>query len=101
MINPELVIIVLNVIIIFIAYFVVYPRFCGANEQKIIRNDLIATAVVLIVSGCLVWGQGVEFSLLLFSTNWFWFTLITYFIIELPVMIWYYKKHRVWPSDNN
>ena len=33
--------------------------------------------------------------LLLFSANWFWFTAIVYFVIEIPFFIWYRKKHNV------
>ena len=95
MLTPELTILTLNATVIAIAYLFIYPRFCGADLGKITKNDLIATAIILFIAGSLYWDSGVEFSLLLFSVNWFWFAFITGFIIELPVMIWYLKKHDV------
>ena len=55
--------------------------------------ELSIIAPVLV--GLKYWGTGYEFSLLLFSTNWFWFTFIVYGAIEVPFAIWYFKKHDV------
>ncbi|MEX0737748.1 MAG: hypothetical protein WD071_00240 [Pseudohongiella sp.] len=96
--NPEIMIIALNIFVISAAYFVVYPKFCGADGMKIANNDIAATGIVLIIAGSIFWGTGEQFSLILFSVNWFWFTFLTYLAIELPLMIWYFKKHDVWPS---
>jgi len=96
--NPELIIIGLNLVVIFIAYFVVYPKFCGSDGMKIAYNDLAASGIVLFVTGSIFWGTGEQLSLILFSVNWFWFTLLTYLIIEIPLMLWYFKKHDVWSS---
>jgi len=96
--SAELLIIGLNTAVVLLAYLVVYPAFCGANGWRIAANDLLATATVLIVSGLLFAGTGVSFSLLFFSTNWFWFTLLSYLTIETPLMFWYFNKHNVWES---
>jgi len=96
--HPEVIVLCLNVVIICIAYFIIYPKFCGSNGNKIVNNDLLASGVVLIVSGSVFWGTGQEFSMLFFSLNWFWFTLLTYGIMEIPLMLWYFKKHDVWSS---
>jgi len=96
--NPELLIIVMNVIVILFSYFVVYPKFCGSDGMKISTNDLAASGIVLLVAGSIFWGTGVQFNMFLFSVNWFWFTLLTYLIIEIPLMLWYFKKYDVWSS---
>lgn len=96
--SPELLLLSLNATVILAAYFIVYPKFCGANGWRIAANDLLATATVLVVSGLLFAGSGVSFSLLIFSTNWFWFTLLSYLVIETPLMFWYFNKHNVWES---
>jgi uncharacterized membrane protein len=85
-------------VVIGIAYFVIYPRFCRANGNKIAVNDLIATGLVLLVAGSLFWGTGQSFNMIIIKANWFWFTLITYAAIEIPLMIWYFNKHDVWSS---
>jgi hypothetical protein len=98
--RQELLIIIVNVVVICIAYFFVYPRFCGSDGNKIASNDLIATAIPLLIAGYNYWGTGVEFSLIVTTVNWFWFTLSSYFIIEIPLMLWYFKKNDVWKSFN-
>lgn len=85
-------------VVIAVAYLFVYPKFCGSDGKKIANNDLAASGIVLVVAGSIFWGSDEQFSLLLFSVNWFWFTLITYAAIEIPVLLWYFKKHDVWSS---
>lgn len=94
--HSELSILLLNCIVIALAYLFVYPRFCGSDGFKIAKNDIAATGIVLVIAGFRYWGSGVEFNLLITRVNWFWFTFITYGAIEIPVMMWYYKKHDVW-----
>ena len=96
--SPELLILTLNAIVVLLAYFVIYPKYCGANGNLIAVNDLIASAIVLVIAGSLFWGSNTEFNLILFSANWFWFTFITYGLIEVPFMLWYFRKHDVWSS---
>ncbi|MBC54260.1 MAG: hypothetical protein CMQ34_10560 [Gammaproteobacteria bacterium] len=93
-----MVILGLNAAVAALAYFFVYPKFCGANGWRIAANDLLATATVVIVSGVLYAGTGVAFNFLFFSTNWFWFALLSYLVIETPLMLWYFNKHDVWRS---
>jgi len=98
MFSSELIILCLNIIVILMAYFIIYPRFCGADGNKIAGNDLIATGIILLISGSIFCGTGEVFSLILFSVNWFWFTFLTYAAIEIPIMLWYFNKHDVWSS---
>jgi hypothetical protein len=96
--QPEFIILGTNIFIVLIAYFVVYPHFCGSNGNKISVNDLIATGLSLMVAGYLFYGTSTKFSLLIVDVNWFWFSLLTYFAMEMPLMIWYFNKHNVWDS---
>lgn len=96
--SPELIVLAINIIVILIAYFLVYPKYCGSDINKIAINDMLASGIPLLSAGTIFWGTGHEFSLLFFSVNWFWFTLLTYAIIEMPLMFWYAKKHNVWSS---
>jgi len=93
--QPELILLTLNFIIISIAYLWVYPKVAGANLHKITVNDLIASITSLVVAGSLFWGSGYAFNMILFEANWFWFTLISYLIIEIPFLIWYLKHYKV------
>jgi len=50
------------------------------------------------MAGYLFYGSDTKFSLLIVDVNWFWFSLLTYFAIEMPLMNWYFNKHNVWDS---
>jgi len=76
-------------------YLSIYPKIAGNNFNKLSLCGLCCYAFVFVLVGLKHWGSGYEFSLLLFSTNWFWFTFIVYGAIEVPFAIWYYKKHDV------
>ena len=76
-------------------YLSIYPKIAGNNFNKLSLCCLCCYAFVFVLVGLKHWGSGYEFSLLLFSTNWFWFTLIVYAAIEVPLAIWYFKKHGV------
>lgn len=93
--QPEIIILSLNFIIVCIGYLWVYPRVAGANLNKITLNDLIASITSLIVAGSLFWDSAYEFSLLFTSVNWFWFTLLTFLLIEIPFALWYLKRYKV------
>ena len=95
---PELLIITLNITIILIAYLLVYPKVAGSDGNKVASNDIIASCLSLLVAGSIFWNTGQVFNTILFDLNWFWFTIITYLILELPLMLWYYNKHNVWDS---
>ena len=93
--NNELLIIFINALIIFFGYFFIYPKYAGSNLKKLAFNDLIATFISLVISGSIFWGKETNFNALLFTTNWFWFSILTYLAIELPFMSWYMKKYGI------
>ena len=76
-------------------YLSIYPKIAGNNFNKLALCDFVCWSFVLVLVGLKHWGSGYEFSLLLFSTNWFWFTFIVYGAIEVLLAIWYCKKHDV------
>ena len=84
MILPELAIIILNFVIVLVAYFSVYPKLAGNNVNEIAIYDLIASGLALFIVGVKFWGSNYQFNLIVTDVNWFWFTLITYSVIELP-----------------
>lgn len=93
--NAELGIFSLNFIIVLVAYFLIYPKVAGSDINKISINDFFASVISLCIVGSVYWGTEQQFNALFMSVNWFWFTLITYAVIEIPFMIWYFKKHKV------
>lgn len=93
--SPELSIILLNLVIILVAYLSIYPKLSGNSLNKISFYDIFASGFALLVVGLNYWGSGYEFNLLISNTNWFWFTFVTYGTIEIPIMVWYFKKQKV------
>ena len=93
--TPELLVIAINLSLILISYLLVYPWFVGSNFDKLIINDLIVSSISLLISGSIFWGEEVNFNALLFTANWFWFSVLTYLIIEFPFMTRYMKKYAV------
>ena len=91
----ELSIIAPVLVVVVGGYLSIYPKIAGNNFNKLSLCSLCCYAFVFVLVGLKHWGSGYEFSLLLFSTNWFWFTVIVYTAIEVPFSIWYYKKHDV------
>ncbi|SVC27429.1 uncharacterized protein METZ01_LOCUS280283 [marine metagenome] len=91
----ELSIIAPVLVVVVGCYLSIYPKIAGNNLNKLALCDLGFSAFVYVLVGLKYWGTGYEFSLLLFSTNWFWFTVIVYYAIEIPYFIWYCKKYNV------
>ena len=89
--SAELSIILLNVVIILIAYVWVYPKLASKNINKVAALDCVSSCLALVIVANKYWGQGVEFNLIQFELNWFWFTLLSYSIIEIPIALWYFK----------
>ncbi|MFC3094906.1 hypothetical protein DRW07_17655 [Alteromonas sediminis] len=93
--SPEFAVIGLNICIVAVAYTSVFPVLAGKNVKKIALLDLIASVISLCIVGSVYWGNDFGFSLGLFEVNWFWYTLITYGLCEIPAYLWYVKKHRI------
>lgn len=91
----EFFVVVLNLIIVFVAYLSVYPKLAGNSFNRISFYDIFASGLALTIVGLKYWGTGQEFNLIFGQFNWFWFTLITYALIEVPVMVWYFRKNKV------
>lgn len=90
--SAELSILLLNAVIIGIAYFSVYPKLAGKNLNKVALFDSVASGLALLIVASKYWGNEFVFEFLFMQLNWFWFTLISYGVIEIPVALWYFKS---------
>jgi hypothetical protein len=93
--SAELSVLALNFVIISMTYLSIYPKVAGDNLKKIAVLDILLSSFALLVVGLTYWGINYEFNLLTYRTNWFWFTLTSYLIIEIPFMLWYIKKYKI------
>ena len=93
--TPELKILILNAAVLAVAYLGIYPSMREKTLGAMLRNDLALTLLLLITAGALFAGTGTRFSLILLDTNWFGFTLLTSMAMELPLFLWFCKKHDI------
>ena len=98
--SPEQFVLTVNAVILLCAYFIVYPRFAGADQNRLAVNDLVANGCALLVVGFNFWGSGQRFDLLFFDLGWFGFTVLTFLLMELPLFFWYARRHQLFrPRD--
>jgi len=90
--SAELSIILLNAVIVFIAYLSVYPKIAGKDINKVALYDCIASGLAIGIVASKYWGADVYFEFLFMQLNWFWFTLISYSVIEIPIALWYFRE---------
>ena len=93
--TAEIVLLILNGVILILAYFLIHPRTEGNNISKLMQNDVLATATSVIVAGFLFWGTDHQFDLLVGVVNWFLFSVVIFLMMEVPFSLWYLKKFDV------
>lgn len=96
---PEAQILIINAVILGVAYLGIYPSFKTVTLTKVAVADCVLSGLSLLVAGALFWGTGVEFSMLLFSTNWFGFSILTMLLMELPLFHWFCQKRGLKPFE--
>lgn len=98
--NPEQFVLMVNAVILVCAYFIIYPRFAGSDQNWLAINDLIANACAFFVVGFNFWGSGERFDLLVTDVGWFGFTVTTFLLMELPLFVWYVRRHGVFKIED-
>lgn len=93
--TPEVTLLITNATFLAFAYLWVYPGLTAKTINLILLYDTIISFAALGVAGLLYWGSGVRFDMLVFTTNWFGFAIITLMIMELPLFIWFAGKHNL------
>lgn len=93
--TPEVTLHIVNAIFLALAYLRVYPGLTTKTINLILIYDAIISYAALIVAGLLFWSSGTDFSLILFSSNWAVFSIITLGLMEFPLFAWFAKKHNL------
>jgi len=99
--TPEAQIIVINAVLLLAAYGVIYPLITGITIMQMVWIDLALSVISLGIAGYLYWGTGTEFTLFLFSVNWVFFTLLTLFVMEMPLFHWFCKSRGLKPFQDD
>jgi hypothetical protein len=93
--SPEAQILILNGVILGVAYLGIFPSLEHKKINRIMTIDLVLSALAIFVAGALFWGTGTQFSLMLFTTNWAIFTVVTFVLIEAPLFVHFARKYGV------
>ena len=93
--SPELQLLIINAVIATIAYGGIYPSLRRKTLNTVMAADTVVSVVALATAGALYWGSGVEFSLILFDVNWFVFSLFTLMAMEIPLFLYFARKHNI------
>ena len=81
-----------------IAYLWFYPKVVGENVKLMAWLDVVVTSIPLGMSAILFWQSDPVFSFLTLDLNWFFFTLLAMFVIELPIFLLYLKARGLWEN---
>ena len=100
MLAAEWTVILVNASILCVAYFFVYPRFAGADMNKLLINDLLANATALLVTWFLFYCSGQRFTFIFFDLGWFGFALLTFVVMELPFFWSYARRHGLFTATD-
>ena len=93
--DHQVTILALNAVLLLVAYLVVYPAFRVRNIGRMIMLDVGITGFALLVAWSLYGGQGLDFSLILFDTNWVVFLIVTMLAMEWALFSAYCKRHGI------
>ena len=74
-----------------VAYLWFYPKVIGNNVKLMAWMDIVVTGIPLIISAILFWTADPTFNFFWAELNWFLFTIITMFVIEMPIFLLYLR----------
>lgn len=92
---PEIQILILNGVIVFMAYFGIYPSLDDKTLERIMSIDIVLSALALTVTAALFWGTGIDFALFFFDTNWLVYTVATMLLMEIPLFLRFIRRHNI------
>ncbi|MCB5198284.1 hypothetical protein SAMN05428995_10690 [Loktanella sp. DSM 29012] len=98
--SPELTILVINAVFVGFAYGFAYPMLRVRTMNRLALFDLIIGSAALILAGLLYYGSGIRFSMILFDTNWLFFSLVTMALIEIIPATLYMRRHGISMMDD-
>lgn len=92
---PDAQILVLNGVIVAMAYLGIYPSLENKTLNRIMTIDVVLSVLALTVAGALFQGTGIAFNMLFVQVNWAVFTIVTLMAMEMPLFFRFIKKHDI------
>jgi len=89
--SNELLVVFYILLTLAFAYLWFYPKVVGERVKLMAWMDVVVTGIPVAISALLFWESDPTLRLLIFDLNWFFFTLLAMFIIELPIFLLYLR----------
>jgi hypothetical protein len=97
--SPEATILIINAVLMAYAYLWAYPALPEKTWRAVMVRDTAISFAALGLAGVLFWGTGLRFSMIVFETNWFVFSILTLFAMETPLFLWFARKYGMTFDD--
>lgn len=94
--SAEEIVLLIDLSIIAFAYFWLFPKVADKSFQKLMSYDSIAVVVAVGVVGTIFYDSGIVFNFFSLELDWFSFSILSYFLLEVPFALWYFKKYDIW-----
>ena len=94
--NPEEMVLGINIAMITFAYSWLFARVEAFDMQKVMLYDSGVILVAVSVVGYLFYGKNIIFYLFGMEVDWLIFSIVTYFVMEVPFALWYFNKYDLW-----
>jgi len=92
--SPELQILAINAVFLGYAYVWAYPRTEHKTAIGIAWRDTVTMGAALMIGASSFAKANHDFDLIVATSNWFIFQLITYAIMQTPLFAWFLSKHH-------
>jgi hypothetical protein len=92
--SAELKILAVNAVFLGYAYAWAYPRLPRKTAVSIMWRDGVLMCAALMIGAYLFARTDPDFNLIIATTNWLIFQVITYAIMQTPLFAWFAHKHR-------
>ena len=89
--SNELLVVFYILLTLAFAYLWFYPKVVGERVKLMAWMDVVVTSIPVAISALLFWESDPTLRLLIFDLNWFFFTLLAMFAIELPIFLLYLR----------
>lgn len=93
--SPEFIILTINLIFLGFAYLWAYPSLLQKTWRTIMTRSIAVSCAAVLVSAALFAGRAMSFQLVILETNWFVFSTLTLFVMEIPFFMWFSQKYDI------
>lgn len=89
--SNELLVVFYILLTLAFAYLWFYPKVVGERVKLMAWMDVVVTGIPVAISALLFWESDPQFQFFWAELNWFLYTLVTMFVIELPIFLLYLR----------